>query len=188
MKAPNITKLLGIATVTAGTFASAAPAFGVTIATLSGSLANEDAIADVTFTAPSTLVNFKTTSYSTGNFSPLLTLFDTSDNYLTEYIDSGDLDFNLTLAPGSYRAVISAFGRSFDSTNKVNFSEGFDGSGSFGLDDSGTALRGSNYALTISTVTTSVPEPSSLIGTAIAGCGVVLVRRKLSAQRRKHRP
>ena len=187
MKTAKITTLLGITAATVGTIVSTTPAFGVTIATLNGSLATEDAIANVTFTVPGTPVNFKTTSYSTGNFSPVLTLFNASDNYFNEYINSGDLNFNLTLAPGTYRAVISAFGRYFDSPTNVNFSEGFSGSGAFGLNDSGTALRGSNYALTISTVTTAVPEPSSLIGTALAGFGVVLVRRKLSTRSPKQK-
>ncbi|AFY92068.1 DVUA0089 family protein [Chamaesiphon minutus] len=178
MKTSNITKLLGIAAVTAGTFASAAPAFGATIATLSGSLANEDAIANVTFVAPSTLVNFKTTSYSTDNFSPVLTLFDGTDDYVNEYIDIGDLNFDLTLTSGiTYRAVISAFGRYFNSPINVNFSEGFSGSGSFGLDNNGAPL-GSNYALTISTVTTAVPEPADFIGTAIAGLALVGLKRR----------
>jgi hypothetical protein len=189
MITPKITTLLGIAAVTAGTFAVTAPAFGVTIATLNGSLANEDAIASVTFTAPGTPLNFKTTSYSTGNFSPVLTLFNASDDYDSEYIASGDLDLNLPsltfpgLIPGnSYRAVISAIGRYFNSPTNTNFSAGFSDSGFFGVDDNGAPL-GSNYALTISTVTTSVPEPSGLIGTAIAGFATVLVRRKLSSVR-----
>lgn len=189
MKTPTITKFLGIAAVTAGTFAATAPAFGATIATLNGTLIDENAIADVTFTvpntlAPSTLVNFKTTSAGTGNFSPVLTLFDGSDNYVNEYIDSNDLNFDLTLTSGiTYRAVISAFGRSFDFPANNNFSAGFIGSGSFGLDNNGAPL-GSNYALTISTVTTAVPEPADFIGTAIAGLALVGLKRKLSASNR----
>jgi hypothetical protein len=185
MKTPKITTLIGIATATVGTIAATTPAFGVTLATLNGTLADANAIASVTFTAPSTSVNFKTTSYSTENFSPVLTLFDASDNYFNEYIAPEDLDFNLTLTPGNYRAVISTFGRFFDFPTNQNFSAGFSGAGDFGLNASGTAPRGANYDLTISTVATAVPEPSSLIGTALAGFGVVLFRRKLSARSRK---
>jgi hypothetical protein len=188
MKTAKITTLLGITAATVGSISTATPAFGVTLATLNGTLADADAIANVTFIAPSMPVNFKTTSYSTGNFSPVLTLFDSSDNYFNEYIDSGDLDFNLTLTPGTYRAVISAFGRFFDSPTNTNFSAGFSGTGDFGLNDSSPGSRGADYALTISTIattTTAVPEPSSIIGTALAGFGVVLFRRKLSARSRK---
>jgi hypothetical protein len=185
MNTPKITTLLGIVAATVGTISATTPAFGVTLATLNGTLADADAIASVTFIAPSTPVNFKTTSYSTGNFSPLLTLFDASDNYSNEYIDIEDLDLDLTLAPGTYRAVISTFGRFFDFATNSNFSAGFSGSGDFGLNASGTAPRGANYDLTISTVATAVPEPSSIIGTALTGVGVVLFRRKLSTRSRK---
>jgi hypothetical protein len=189
MKTAKITKLLGVAVATAGTLASATPAFSVTLATLNGTLADADAIADVTFTAPSTPVNFKTTSYSAGNFSPRITLFDASDNYFNNYIATGDSDFDLTLTPGDYLAVISTFDRLFDDVNNVNFSEGFSGTGSFELNDLGTAPRGADYALTISTISTAtaVPEPSSLIGTVLVGFGVVLFRRKLSARSRNQK-
>jgi hypothetical protein len=187
MNTPKITTLLGIAAATVGTLAASTPAFGVTLATLNGTLTNADAIANVTFLAPSTLVNFKTTSYSTGNFSPVLTLFDASDNYFNEYIAVEDLDLNLSLTPGTYRAVISTFGRFFDFPTNQNFSAGFSGAGDFGLNASGTAPRGANYDLTISTVATAVPEPSSIVGTALVGCGVVVLRRKLSVRSRKHR-
>jgi hypothetical protein len=186
MNTSKLTRFLGIATVTVGSIVATTPAFGVTLGTLNGTLNDADAIANVTFIAPSTPVNFKTTSYSAGNFSPVLTLFDASDNYFNEYIDIEDLDFDLTLAPGTYRAVISTFGRFFDSSINTNFSAGFSGSGDFGLNALGTAPRGANYALTISTVSaTAIPEPSSLIGTALVGFGVVLLRRKLSARSRK---
>jgi hypothetical protein len=187
MKTPKIITLLGITTATVGSIAATTvPAFSVTLGTLNGTLADADAIASVIFTAPSTPVSFQTTSYIAGNFSPRVTLFDASDNYFDEYIASGDLNFDLTLTPGNYRAVISTFGRFFDTPANVNFSEGFSGTGDFELNASGTAPRGSDYALTISTVnTTLVPEPSSLIGTALAGVGVVLLRRRLSIRSRK---
>jgi hypothetical protein len=185
MKTAKLTKLLGVAVATIGATVTATPAFGVTLGTLNGTLNDADAIANVIFTAPNTPVNFKTTSYSTENFSPVLTLFDASDNYFNEYIDVEDLNFDLTLTPGNYRAVISTFGRFFDSPTNQNFNAGFSGSGDFGLNASGTAPRGANYELTIFTVATAVPEPSSLIGTALVGFGVVLFRRKLSTRSRK---
>jgi hypothetical protein len=188
MKNAKITKLLGATAAIVSAIATTAPAFGVTLATLNDTLATPDAIDSVIFTAPSTPVNFKTTSYSTGNFSPRITLFDASDDYFNNYIASGDLDFDLTLTSGNYRAVISTFDRYFDDLSNVNFSAGFSGAGGFELNDLGTAPRGANYALTISTVTaTAVPEPSSPIGMALAGIGVVLVRRKLSTRSRKLR-
>jgi hypothetical protein len=185
MNTSKLTKFLGIAAATVGSIVTTTPAFGVTLGTLNGTLNDADAIANVIFTAPNTPVNFKTTSYSTENFSPVLTLFDASDNYFNEYIDVEDLDFDLTLTPGNYRAVISTFGRFFDSSGtNQNFSAGFSGAGDFGFNASGTAPRGANYALTISTLTTAtaIPEPSSLVGTVLVGFGVVLFRRKLSAR------
>jgi hypothetical protein len=191
----KIKTLLGIAALTAGTLATATPAFGAIIANPSGVLANEDDFAIIDFIVPvAPAINFKTTSYAPGNFSPVLTLFDGSGNYINEFIASGDLDFDLpdattsALTPGNYRAVISAFGVFSLTGSGGNFTDGFSTGGSFGLDNNNN-LRGPEYVLTISTVpaVTAVPEPSSIIGTALAGVGVVLVRRKLVADRRKHK-
>jgi hypothetical protein len=86
MNTLKLTKLLGIAAATVGAIVTTTPAFGVTLGTLNGTLTDADAIASVTFTAPIATVNFKTTSYGNGNFSPRITLFDASDNYFSEYM------------------------------------------------------------------------------------------------------
>jgi hypothetical protein len=193
MNVSKHTLLLGLVSTTVGSIAIAAPAYSATIiGNLNGSLANADAIAFVDFTTPDlpSSINFQTTSYSAVNFSPVLTLFTDSGTYLNEFTDVGDLNFDIPLSNNpdspyngtikpltSYRAVISAFGN----YSVGNFNAGFSGGGDF-------FGRGSAYALTISTPTTvAVPEPSSLIGTAIAGFGVVLLKRKLSARSRQLR-
>ena len=85
------------------------------------------------------------------------------------------------LAAGSYRAVISASGNFANGAFPGgNFSDGFTG----GTDFFG---RNSAYAFDIlnvnnNTTLTAVPEPSSLIGTAVAGFTVVMFKRKLSSK------
>lgn len=178
MKTSTITRLLGLAIASAGTLAVAMPSHSATIGTLNGSLANADAIASVVFDTPSptTSINFKTTSFSTGNFSPLLTLFTGSGTFINEFTAVGDLNFNQTLAPGNYRAVISAFGN----FSLGNFSAGFSGGGDFGsVNNVGPARAGSAYALTISTP--AVPEPFTIVGTMIGAATALRMRKRLKA-------
>ena len=186
MKKFTLATLLGITTATTGV-TLVAPAYGVSF---TGSLANADAIASLPFTSTGSELRFRSLSYnggtnaagtviSAGGFSPMLTIFTPSGNYFSEYTDVEDLNFTATLSPGNYQAVISAFGRYFDSPTKTNLSQGFDGSGDF-------FGQSANYAVDIVAVSsaTAVPEPASFIGIAVAGFGVVRLKRKLSAAKK----
>jgi hypothetical protein len=188
MKKFTIATLLGITTATTGV-TLVAPAYGLSF---TGSLADADAIASLPFLSNGTELTFKSFSYNggtnavgsvipAGGFSPVLTIFTPSGNYFNDYIAAEDLNFNLTLPANvnNYQAVISAFGRFFDSTNKTNISQGFDGSGEF-------FGRTANYAVDIVAVSsaTAVPEPSSLIGTTLAGLAAFKLKRKLSSSKK----
>jgi hypothetical protein len=180
----TIAAILGITTATTG-IALVAPAYG---ASFTGSLANADAIATLPFTSTGSELRFQSFSYnggtnavgtpiSAGGFSPVLTLFTASGGYIKEYpVAVEDLNFTDTLSPGNYQAVISTFGRYFDSPTKTNLSQGFDGSGEF-------FGRTANYAVDIVAVSsaTAVPEPLSSIGIMLAGLSAFKLKRKLAA-------
>jgi hypothetical protein len=175
MKNTSIAIGLGISTLT-GIVLQSTPANAVL---LTGNLANADTIASTNFVSTGT-VNFKTTSFAAGGFSPVLTLFDASGNYYTagnnEYTSVGDLNVTTNLAAGNYRAVISAFGTFFDYPTKTNFSQGFTIGGSFGIG------RTSAYALDItSPTTTPVPEPFTIVGTLLGGASALRMRKRFKA-------
>jgi hypothetical protein len=167
--------MLGIAATTTGIAVGAAPAHAVSF---TGTLSNADDIRSVFFTvtSPST-VSFKSSGYLAGGFDPILTLFSPTGQYGTP---SGlaDFDFSRSFSTGTYRAVISAFPNFFEYYNYSNpkFSDWVPGGG----DLNG---RSSYYAFDIVTTptATAVPEPSSLIGTALAGFAVVRLKRKLAS-------
>ncbi|AFY94064.1 DVUA0089 family protein [Chamaesiphon minutus] len=176
----TIATILGI-TTTATLVTLVAPAYG---ASLTGSLANADAIASLPFNSDGSELTFRSLSYNggtnaagtvipAGGFSPVLTIFTASGSYFNEYTDVEDLNFTATLLPGNYQAVISTFGRFFDSANKTNISQGFDGSGDF-------FGRNANYAVDI----VAVPEPSSSIGIMLAGLSAFKLKRKLVAAKK----
>ncbi len=177
MKKFTVATLLGITTATGVTLV--APAYGVSVI---GSLDNADAIGSLPFTSTGTELIFKSFSYNggtnaagtvipAGGFSPVLTIFTASGNYLNEYIALEDLNFTATFLPGNYQAVVTAFGRFFDFPTKTNLSQGFDGSGDF-------FGRTASYAVDI----VAVPEPISFVGTTLAGFAVVKLKRQLSSR------
>ncbi len=207
MKNLTIAALLGIATATTGIAIDSAPARAVIITcagtgsrSCTGKLADANDLVSIPFTIASasnvTLrsygyggsgsgTNYDGNTISAGGFDPNITIFDSSNKWLVDSDDtpSGDLDFNFStiLPAGNYRAVLAVFG------NLTN------GSGSTypgGYPNAGDFFSGStDYAVDIifTPVATAVPEPSSLIGTAIAGFSTVLVRRKLASDRQKNR-
>lgn len=126
-------------------------------------------------------VNAEGTTIAAGGFDPILTLFDASDNFFLEQEDIGlgNLDFQVSqvLPAGNYRAVISAFA---NFANQPNFAAGFNNTGDFFGQTSAYAfdIQGVNQSAT------AVPEPASLIGTAVAGFAVVGLKRKLTASRK----
>ena len=132
---------------------------------------------------PST-VTMETTSFLTGGFAPILTLFDQFGNYDGE-VDAANSDavYSLLLsAPGIYTLALTEY---FNKAAGPDLAAGFDNAGlpgeanftgilygvpgqSFIAPDG--AQRSSAWAVTIQTVNTavSVPEPDSL-SLAIAG-------------------
>lgn len=181
------TAMLGITAMTAGAILGSAPAYG---ASFTGALATENDIYWVFFSSDGTsTIKFKSYGYdggtnaagttiAAGGFDPILTLFDPADNWYEEQngTPSGlkDFDFERVLPAGNYRAVISVF-ENFSLPGN-NFSDGFLGS-NLGFDG-----RTSAYAFDVVTLpATAVPEPSSLIGTAVAGFAVLRLKRKLAS-------
>ncbi len=197
------TKIAMMRGVVALTTATLAPSNSATAATLtySGALANPNSVASFFFTSDgSSNVTFKTYSYNGGTstngtnfgssgFNPKLAIFGPSaalqDRYLLE-IDrlpgAGDISFTTagTLARGNYRAVISiasnlaigpafANGFTYDDPTATQPTFGSGRNGFYAFDISGSG------------VTATVPEPTSIIGTTLAGLAAIKLKRKLSA-------
>jgi hypothetical protein len=185
MKKFTIAMMLGMAAATTtGIVLESTPAHGINLS-FAGTFASPNTTVSALFTADGTsTVTIKSSSYAAGGFDPILTLFNaTNGNYILDRddISTGNLDFQLiqALPAGNYRAVISAVG---NYPNGTNFATGFDGGGDF-------FGRTNKYAFDIlnvnNTTSTAVPEPSSLIGTAVAGFTVVMFKRKLSSSKKK---
>jgi hypothetical protein len=186
MKNLTIVMMLGIVT-TAGIAIGSTPAYG---ASITGTLSNADDIRSVSFTSDgSSTINFRSYGYAggtnadraviaAGGFDPILTLFDTADNYIEDQNGSPsglpDFDFSRTLSAGTYRAVISTFPNFFNFSANPNFSAGFPGGGDLNA-------RSLSYAFDIVTTTpTAVPEPFTVIGTLVGSAAVLRMRKKLS--------
>lgn len=200
MKNFTIATILGIAATTTGMTILSTPANAANLS-FTGNLADANAIQSFFFTADGTsTVTFRSYGWGggtnaqgrtivAGGFDPLLTLFNgTTGAFLLEQDNNSQLpqnpDFQLSqvLAAGSYRAVISASGNFANGAFPGgNFSDGFSGNNDF-------FGRTSAFAFDIlnvnNAIPTAVPEPSSLIGTALAGFTVVMFRRKLSSSKK----
>jgi hypothetical protein len=195
MRKFSIAMMAGIAATTTGTILGSTPAHG---ASFTGSLRTADDIYSASFTADGiSTINFRSYGYAggtnaagaviaAGGFSPVVTLFDRDNKYSEYEVSSGDFDFARLLPAGSYRAVISTFPNFFDVPDPLNNPNplyslaGFLGGGDFGTDLLNNSLT-SAYAFDIvNQAATSVPEPSSLIGSVLVGFAVVKFKRKLS--------
>ena len=194
------TLMLGIAATTTGMVMASLPVNAANLS-LTGNLADANDTPSFFFTADGTSTvtirsyswgggtNAQGTTIADGGFDPVLTLFDsTNGDYILDRDDISstplNLDFQLSqvLAAGSYLAVIYASGNfATGAFPGGNFSDGFTG----GTDFFG---RTSAYAFDIlnvnNTTPTAVPEPSSLIGTAVAGFTVVMFKRKLYSKKK----
>jgi hypothetical protein len=186
------TILLGIMTST-GIVMKSAPAHGANLS-LTGNLADPNDTALFAFTADG-ISNVTIQSYSwgggtndagtaiaAGGFDLNLTLFDPAGNWYDERDDIGfgnlDFQFSEVLPAGTYQLAIAAFGN--NSAGFGTISTPFNGAGDF-------QGRTSAYAfdlITVSANSTNVPEPSSLIGTVVAGFTVIMFKRK-SGSRKK---
>jgi hypothetical protein len=196
----KIALMLGAVAVTTATLAPSNSAAAATL-TYAGALANPNSIGSFFFTSDgSSNATFKSYSYNSGTstngttfggggFNPLLSIFGPivvnptttlQDQFLFE-IDrlpgAGDISFTTAgrLARGNYRAVISV---------APNFPQG--STFADGYTNTNTTFgngRTSFYAFDISGsgVTATVPEPTSIVGTMIAGMVAMKLKRKLSA-------
>jgi hypothetical protein len=184
--------LLGMTTLT-GMVLKSAPAHGANLS-LTGNLADPNATALFAFTADG-ISNVTIPSYSwgggtntagttivAGGFDLNMTLFDAAGNWYDERDDigSGNLDFQFSrvLPAGTYQLAIAAFGN--NSAGFGTLSTPFNGAGDFENRTSADAFD----LLNVSTTATTVPEPSSLIGTVVAGFMVVMFKRKFSSRKR----
>jgi hypothetical protein len=187
--------LLGMATST-GLVMKSAPARAANLS-LTGNLADPNATALFAFTADGISnvtiqsyswgggINASGTTIAAGGFDLNMTLFDAAGNWYDERDDIGlgnlDFQFIRVLPAGTYQVAIAAFGN--NSAGFGTLATPFNGNGDF-------KNRTSAYAfdfLNVSENSTAVPEPSSLIGTALAGFTVVMFKRKLSS-RKKNNP
>jgi hypothetical protein len=184
--------LLGIAT-SIGMVANLTPATAANLS-FTGNLADPNATALFAFTADGISnvtiqsyswgggTNTAGTSIAAGGFDLNMTLFDAAGNWYDERddINIGNLDFQFSevLPAGTYQVAIAAFGN--NSAGFGTIATPFNGAGDF-------ENRTSAYAfdiLNVNTTATNVPEPSSLIGTALAGFTVVMFKRKLPSNKR----
>jgi hypothetical protein len=193
--------ILGIAATTTGITFAATPADAANLS-FTENLANPNQTRSFAFTADGTsTVTIRSYSYGGGTnaagatiaavgFDPNLTLFDAAGNWYDERDDDVLLDFRFigVLPAGNYQAVVAAFGN--NSAGFGNLSTPFNGQGTFDVLDPITGnitTRTSAFAFDILNVSplnpTAVPEPASLIGTAIAGIAAIRLKRKLSARK-----
>lgn len=168
-----------------------APAYGANFS-FTGSFNNPNDTPSFFFTADGTsTVNFRTygwgggtntagTTIAIGGFDPILTLFDATDNFVLQQDDAIGYDFNVNqvLASGSYRAVVSTFP---NFSNGTNFANGFENNGNFNGRTSAYAFDILNVTKAVGGTSTTVPEPSGLVGTVIAGSMVIGLKRKLAS-------
>jgi hypothetical protein len=197
MLKPKFAMMLGAVAITTATFAPSTSATAATL-TYSGTLANPNSVNSFFFTSDgSSSTTFRSYSYTGGTstngttfggggFNPMLTIFGPigtmTDQYLFEIdrlppLTPGDISRVTTLARGDYRAVISV---------APNFAQG--SSFSDGFTNTNTSFgngRSSFYAFDISgnSVTATVPEPTTIVGTLLAGCAVIGFKRKLAAKK-----
>lgn len=200
MKNFTISMFLGVAATSIALVATPAQAANLSFNSTFGT--NPDTIESFFFTADgASTVTIRsygygggTTSQNTtilaGGFDPVLTLFDgTTGAYILDRDDDIGLDFNLVqnLAAGNYRAVLSVQGNYANGAFPGgNFADGFTAD----TPGNGTSFFGrtSAYAVDIlnvnNTTATAVPEPASLIGTAVAGFAAIGLKRKLASSQK----
>jgi len=181
-------------------------AFGATItqtysggfpATIMGTLPNQGTALLENFTLSSmTNLTVTTTSYASGGFEPNLLLFNSAGNFAMSGNPFGTADpgtgivgdMKLSesgLAAGTYTLAVTDFLLN-QSLTATNLSAGFTvnyGSGTSFVDANGNPRTG-NYAVTISTGASTVPEPATLwLAAPFLGVLAVKVRRSRFSKR-----
>src|SRR5262245_32673110 len=181
-------------------FTLAAPTLSAANFTFTGNFSRDDSLLLLNFigTTPGT-VQIVTTSYTTGGFSPVLSLFDQQQNNLLIGRDNGvdhpNGEANLTqmLGAGSYFVVLSQFDNlaagptlqnGFLRTGDGTFTREFGPPGATGpfLDIDGQQ-RTSNFAVTLNNVSNATVAPEPVTSTLLlaglgALCSVIRMRRR----------
>jgi hypothetical protein len=165
--------------------------------TTSGTLPNQSQVLEAVFTLGSTTsLTIDTSSYSTGGFQPMITLFDSTGRYVageqvTSPVAANDpttglaLDaylFDANLSAGTYDAVLTDWLNQQPPT-ATNLSDGFVnlGPGGSTFVDEQLNSRNGSYALSISVPAASpVPEPATfwLVLPVLAGAAILVRRRQ----------
>ena len=148
---------------------------GIFPATITGTLPNQGTALEELLTLPQTsALTITTTSYAKGGFEPNLLLFNSVGNFVTAGNPFGSVDPGtgivgdmrltaLNLPAGMYTLAVTDFLLN-QSLTATNLSDGFTvnyGSGTTFADSNGNPRIG-NYAVTISTGASAVPEPATL--------------------------
>lgn len=143
-------------------------------ANISGTLPNQGTALLEDFTLPSTgNLTVTTTSYASGGFESNLLLFNSLGNFVTAGSPFGSVDPNTgiigdmrltapNLPAGMYTLALTDFLLN-QSLTATNLSDGFTvnyGSGTTFIDSNGNQRNG-NFAFTISTGASAVPEPAT---------------------------
>ncbi len=192
-----------------------ASAQSVGATTLTGSFSSDDQLVELTWTTPvATTLAAYTTSYASGGFVPVISLFDQpTGNYIT--FDGGDAScsngiikdpatgmcddayLSQRVAAGSYRVVLSEFynlpngnfGDGFSEAGAGNFTAGAcNASGAFWQVDVNPCIeRTGHYSLHVNSAT-PVPEPVTAWSTSVVLIAGWYLREASRKVARKNRP
>ena len=188
--------MLGLTTLTQA-HATTFPA-GTSVVSSGSFLADNSIYSDAFTLTSSQNLNFFTTSFASGGFLPVLTLFNSTTGQPVDFSNSGFGDVSITdlLKPGSYVLDLTeypneAIGRltdgflfSSDPTATGDLCGGAVTGKSFISDATCSATPlGKNYSLSVTATAVATPEPSSLmlLLAPAAGVAAILRRRRVIA-------
>lgn len=150
--------------------------------------ADNSVFTDTFTTASSQVFNIFTTSYATGGFVPVLTLFG-SDGNVIDNSGPGTSDASLmdTLAAGSYTLDLTEFPNVANGSLGDGFllagsptatGDGCGVSGGMFLDPITCTQRTSNYALTVNSSAAVTPEPSTWLLLLTGSAALIYTERR----------
>ncbi len=156
---------------------------------ISGTFTADNSVYTDNFTTTSSQVyNIFTTSYATGGFVPVLTLFGSNGNVID---NSGpgisDASLTDTLAPGFYTLDLTEFPNVATGTlsdgflfagNPTATGDNCGVSGGMFLDSITCSQRNSSYALTVNSSAAVTPEPSTWLLLLTGSAALVYVERR----------
>ena len=184
----NLRSLVPCAALAALGFVSFSRAYADTTPFVGNFSADNSVFTDQFTTTSTQVFNIFTTSYATGGFVPVLTLFGGNGNIIDNSgPGTGDASLMDTLAAGSYTLDLTEF----PNVAIGNLSDGFlladsptatgDNCGVTGgtfLDPITCAQRSNNYALTVSSSASVTPEPSTWLLLLTGSAALVYTERR----------